>query len=383
MREDVGGDFHVFWQAGRSFLSGAPLYSGYEPGARPFAYPPFAALVFTTFAFLPVRLAASLYSIFNLAAIGFAAALTWRIARRTEWDARLVTLVLAVLCSLRFFLDNFNLTQINALVLLLVLLGVDARLRGDEVRAAAFLVAAAAIKVTPAFFVVWLLFRGSRRTWGAVVACGLAVIVVPVLLRGLGKGALDWIDYYHAFLERYQHGEVGTGGTNQDLGALVYRMMRPPASADLGDYRLFTASPEVAAFVYKASTMTTLAVFLAHLTALRVRAMPFSIFEVSTAFLISHMLSPVTRTAHLVSLLFPFFALLAIRPTSWPRPARAVLVVAWTLMAVTGLSGRDLIGQRAYDAVGGYSVIVWTMLLLFAISVVMSLRKPDRAAVPS
>src|SRR2546422_5603240 len=44
LHEQVGGDFHVFWQAGRNFFTGAPLYHGDLPGARNFIYPPFAAL---------------------------------------------------------------------------------------------------------------------------------------------------------------------------------------------------------------------------------------------------------------------------------------------------------------------------------------------------
>ena len=46
LQQRVGQDFHVFWQAGRNFASGDPLYHGYLPGARPFKYPPFAAMVF-------------------------------------------------------------------------------------------------------------------------------------------------------------------------------------------------------------------------------------------------------------------------------------------------------------------------------------------------
>jgi hypothetical protein len=48
LRQHVGEDFAVFWQAGRNFATGAPLYDGYLPGARPLKYPPFAALVCLT-----------------------------------------------------------------------------------------------------------------------------------------------------------------------------------------------------------------------------------------------------------------------------------------------------------------------------------------------
>src|SRR2546425_13218076 len=56
--EGVGGDFHDFWQAGRNFATGAALYHGALPGARPFPYPPLSAVVFPPFALLPLPAAA-------------------------------------------------------------------------------------------------------------------------------------------------------------------------------------------------------------------------------------------------------------------------------------------------------------------------------------
>src|SRR2546422_11492570 len=72
LHEIVGGDFHVFWQAGRNFATGAPLYHGDLPGARRFIYPPFAAMVFQVLAVFPLRLAAEVFSVINLVLLGVA-----------------------------------------------------------------------------------------------------------------------------------------------------------------------------------------------------------------------------------------------------------------------------------------------------------------------
>jgi hypothetical protein len=45
-------------------------------------------------------------------------------------------------------------------------------------------------------------------------------------------------------------------------------------------------------------------------------------------------------------------------------------------MAVIGLSGRDLAGSVVYEGVGGYSLYVWTMLLLFATAVLAAPPEP-------
>ena len=53
------------------------------------------------------------------------------------------------------------------------------------------------------------------------------------------------------------------------------------------------------------------------------------------------------------------------------RSQRVVLGLACTGIAVTGL-GRDVLGSRLHHYLGGYSLIVWVMLLLFTLSIAWS-----------
>src|SRR5712691_1998763 len=64
--QHIGQDFHVFWQAGRNFATGHPLYHDYLPGARPLKYPPFAAFLFQPLALFPLQAAGALFSFLNL-----------------------------------------------------------------------------------------------------------------------------------------------------------------------------------------------------------------------------------------------------------------------------------------------------------------------------
>ena len=99
LRQQVGHDFHVFWQAGYNFATGHPLYHGYPPGARPLKYPPFAALVFQPLAVFPLQVAGALFSLLNLILWVVAVYLTREIVARTFPERNLSTLplVLAVL----------------------------------------------------------------------------------------------------------------------------------------------------------------------------------------------------------------------------------------------------------------------------------------------
>ncbi|MGH7525393.1 MAG: glycosyltransferase family 87 protein, partial [Gemmatimonadales bacterium] len=222
IQQHVGNDFHVFWQAGRNFTTGSPLYHDYLPGARQFKYPPFAALLFQLLGVFPLRVAAVLFSMLNLGLWVAAVYLIRDIVTRTFPDRNPapLPLLLAAVFSAQFFLDNFHHVQMNGAVFVLVLLGIRAHLLGRNVWAAASLVAATAIKLTPIFFVLWLLVRGRPRASLAVPPLALACLLLPLLVRGPTTGVAELREYYHSFIEGHQRGEVSTYHSNQNLGAL-------------------------------------------------------------------------------------------------------------------------------------------------------------------
>ena len=377
LHQRVGQDFHVFWQAGRNFASGHPLYHDSLPGARPLKYPPFAAMVFLLLAPFPLHVAGALFSFLNLVLWATAVYLTREIVASTfpNRNASLVPIALAVLFTAQFFLDNFHHAQVNGLVLILVLLGIQASLRGKDVRAAAYIVAATAIKIIPIFFVAWLVIRGRRRAALAVPALALACVLVPVVIRGPATGTAELVEYYHTFLEGHQHGEVENYPAGQNLAGFVNRMTRPAQSARGVSYRFLSMSEETAQLTYHVLWVAVFLTFLAKLLLLRNRGAPVSAFELSLTFLAGMLLSPITFTTHLVSLLVVYHTFLSIRPSSLSSLGRVGAAVLFVAMAATGLSGRDLAGSTVYLAFGGYSVYVWTMLLLFVGAVALAGRE--------
>jgi hypothetical protein len=104
---------------------------------------------------------------------------------------------------------------------------------------------------------------------------------------------------------------------------------------------------------------------------LRITATPIGALEIASIFLASHLLSGITWKAHLVTLLFVFYAFFLLRRQQMSRASRAALVIAWGGMVLVGL-GRDVVGARLHHYLAGYSVFVWVMLLLFGLSVVWS-----------
>jgi alpha-1,2-mannosyltransferase len=368
----AGTDFHARWLAGRWFWEGQPLYT-YLPGVREPTYPPFAAMVFQVFALFPLKVAAGLFYFCNLLLIPVAVRLTtdvfdalWPDRPRDWWR-----LALAILFSAQFFLNNLNLVQVNLALLVLCLLGIRWYLAGHDVRGAAALVAATAIKLVPVFLVAWLVVRGRRRAALAVVPLGLACVALPMLQRGPATGARDLADYYHTLLEGFGKGRVEQRYTNQNLAASVYRFTRLPTEPTERDYRVVAASEDTARLVYRVVAALVVAAFLGTLVWLRTRGAPLTVFELSAAFLVGHLLSAMTWKAHLVTLLFVYYAFLSLRP-------RGFTWVILALMAIVGLTGRDLVGDWLHHAIGGNSVIVWMMLLMLGASLWHS-RKPASA----
>ena len=363
-----GTDFHARWLAGRWFWEGQPLYQ-YLPGVREPTYPPFAAMVFQLFALFPLKVAAGLFYFCNLLLIPVAVWLTRDVfdrmwpppERPREWWR----LGLAILFSAQFFLNNLNLVQVNLALFVLCLLGIRWYLAGHDVRGAAALVGATAIKLVPVFLVMWLMVRGRRRAALAIVPLGLACVALPMLERGPATGARDLADYYHTLLEGFGKGRVEQRYTNQNLAASVYRFTREPTEPTERDYRVVATSEETARLAYRMAALLVFAAFAGTLVWLRVRNAPLSVFEVSAAFLVGHLLSAMTWKAHLVTLLFGYYAFLSVKP-------RGLTWVILALMAITGLTGRDLVGDWLHHAMGGYSVIVWMMLLMLGASLGLS-----------
>lgn len=373
-QQEIGGDFAVFWQAGRNFTNGSPLYHDYLPGARPFKYPPFAAMVFQLLGLFPLKIAASLFSLVNLVLWPVSILLVGRILGLVfpQRSPGPIPLALAVILSVQFWQDNFQHVQMNEVVFFLVLLGIHRYLRGRDIAAAAAFVAATAIKVTPVFFLVWLLFRGRRKAVVAAVLFGLASIAVPLVLRGPATGGADLAEYYNGFLAGQPGAAACSYQSCQNLGAMVTRMMRPSDNPEHLDYRYLAASAETERVTYRVLWLAVLLLFLAKLARLRLRGAPLSALEFGLPILAGLLLSPITFKAHLVSLLFVYGSFLSIPPGLLaPTPRRAAMGIALAI-AVTGMAGRDLVGDILASYVSGYSLFVWTALLLFLFTVAES-----------
>ncbi|WP_305784710.1 glycosyltransferase 87 family protein [Symbioplanes lichenis] len=148
-------------------LDGGRLYDfRFDGTVYGFTYPPFAALVLSPLALPPRPVAVTLSLLANAAAV--VVLLRWWLGARPWWITALIGCAVLLLEPVR---DTFSFGQVNLLLVLLVGLDTRAMKRGRR-WAGAGIGLAAAIKLTPAVFVLWLLV--TRRFRAVAVAAGTA-----------------------------------------------------------------------------------------------------------------------------------------------------------------------------------------------------------------
>lgn len=384
LEQAIGGDFEVFWSAGGRFWDGAPLYQ-IAPGARDFIYPPFAAFLFQPLHLLPLLPSAIAFGLLNVALMVVLYHLTIRIVARTMPERRpgRWPFVLAIVLAHSYLLNNANLVQVNVVNTVLVLGGVALALDGRERLAAVPIVAAAAMKVMPVLFVGWLLIRRPRAALPGVLLAGAAVVALPLVQRGPSQGIADLRGYYHAFLADFQGGRVVADYTNQNIASAVERMARPVTNRERLDYRWMPLSEGAATALRNGLVALILATLLgAWLVAARRRA-PITAWELAAGFLAWHLVSGITWKSHLVTYVFLVAVFFAAPFRHWPRPGRWAMAVAVTLLAITAFIGRDIVGRTAHYYIGGWSILTWMMLLMFALAAWRSVAPQDPAPQPA
>jgi alpha-1,2-mannosyltransferase len=186
-------DFDIY-RMGAGHVFGRDLYAvrlsrdlmGGSPGMH-FTYPPFAALLFVPFSWLPVTAGQVAWSLLNLSALFGVLVLSIR-AARPQWSRRTACGIaaLALLPALR--LDPAALTlalgQVNIVIVLLVMADLTrAPLAGTRRLPRGIGVGiAAAVKLTPLIFIPFLLltrqFRAAATASGTFLLCSLGTVAV-------------------------------------------------------------------------------------------------------------------------------------------------------------------------------------------------------------
>ncbi len=179
-------DFDVYREGGTAFLAGDNLYTrDYQVRGinLPFTYPPLAAIFFAPLSWVPLSLAAAAWTLVSAALLWWCVVIVLRrcLPALADVDHRVIaTWVLPVALLFEPVRETLGFGQVNVLLMTLVL--VDTLTRKPWLPRGVFIGLAAAIKLTPAVFILWFLvrrdWRGAAVTVGSAVAFTLAAFVV-------------------------------------------------------------------------------------------------------------------------------------------------------------------------------------------------------------
>lgn len=189
--EPISGEFidlQVYRLGVQAWWHGADMY-GTLPKTTlgvglPFIYPPFAALALSPFAMLPMHASAIAFFVVSTAAL----AVTLYLVARRYWDGSTEMVLWATACAvpLGLLLEPVHATldfgQVN--LILMVLVVADCLTARPKWKRGMLIGLAAAIKLTPAAFVLYFLVRRQYKAAATAaitgaVASALAYVVMP------------------------------------------------------------------------------------------------------------------------------------------------------------------------------------------------------------
>lgn len=212
-------DLGVYLEGGRTWRSGGDLYGpGFQgPGGLPFTYPPFAALLFSGLSPLPSPITAVLFTAAGIAL--FTAACHTAALQQTTvpWAGFGLAAGCLLLEPLR---GSIGLGQIN--MVLIGLVAADLLLPRTPWPRGVLVGLAAAIKLTPAIFVLFFL---ARRRWRpALTAVG--TFAAAGLIGWVLAPAQSQQFWFHAMLDPGRVGGLAYSA-NQSLHGLLFRLGAP------------------------------------------------------------------------------------------------------------------------------------------------------------
>jgi alpha-1,2-mannosyltransferase len=180
-------DLDVYLLGAEQWLGGGDLYGllpATEIGHLPFTYPPFAAVVFAPFTLVPYPVAGFVWTLLSIAALVLVLVVVSR-----SLEVRPTFVRFAALLPVALLLEPVRATlcygQVNLLLMALVVL--DCLVRHPRWPRGVLVGVAAAVKLTPAAFVLFFLLRGDRRAAVTALVSFLGATAVGFVLNPSGS----------------------------------------------------------------------------------------------------------------------------------------------------------------------------------------------------
>jgi hypothetical protein len=369
----------MYPQAAYCLLHGEILQSC-DPG---FTYPPLFALLMLPFEPMPLWLRNLVWYLVTVGATIGSFKLAETIARNAVAAPPLNAVelswlrLLGLLLSSKLILAVFENQAYDALVLLVLLLGLAALMTGRELWGGAGLAFAAALKATPLIFLPYLLWRRRFAAAAAFVVVFLAASFLPDLLftpTGAGHG------YFLTWLREVAGNSFGAKDTYWAGANIMNHSLRGAVSLNIDETTQHALNHAVlyavdAAFI----------IVIGMLITIPPPDRASIAFDGSLLIISMLMLSPMSSRSHYVAMLLPYMTLIALgfRDKRTLNLGRAVLAASFALVT---LSGTDIVGETVTVWAYRHSFMVLgtlVLLIYFAALAIERSRRDNFAAAPA
>ena len=202
-------DFDTFYMAGKSVLQGTGIYYQDEyykdyDAVAPFLYPPVAAIFFALFAVFPLIFATLLWYVLLLGCLFFCYKFSVTLLTSWHWHPKRIDFsqmpkigFVFILAIAAFAIDNLIMLQMNIWVLFLMLTALVFLKKKRMFLAGLILSLAISMKVTPVFFVLYLL---AKKQWKVLSGCFVGgmflILVLPTIVFGVNQNRVyhrQWV----------------------------------------------------------------------------------------------------------------------------------------------------------------------------------------------
>jgi alpha-1,2-mannosyltransferase len=298
-------DIDVYRAGAAALLDGDNLYTrGYEVGGitLPFTYPPLAAMLFVPLALVPYAVALVAWTLASVLLLWWCLVIVLRHAAPRLADHRMIaTWILPFALVAEPVRETIGFGQINILLMALVL--IDTLTRRPWLPRGVLIGLAAAIKLTPAVFILVFLVRREWRNAAVTFLAGVGFT--------LAAAAVHWENSRTYWLDTLRDtGRIGgeSYSSNQSLRGFLARLAEPGESADSLVWLI----------------LVLLALGLVVWAMVRVDSLLWSVLLASTVALVC---SPVSWSHHWVWLV-PIAVTLGMTAGRLPRVLAAAVVLA-------------------------------------------------------
>lgn len=371
-------DFDVHREFGRRFLSGEYLY------ANGFCYPymPTAAMYFSPLALMDRSIGLTVRYVVAIACLVLTLSLLHRMVRTQVESVRPYGLALGAvtgLLALRYLINDLDDGGPHLILLALLTGGIYAVWRGREVLGAVCFGLGIALKVNPALFVPFFLWKRQWRLAGCTLVAAVCWIVLPVVWMG----SSSWWKYQVEWTEVAAGSFVGRQTTYSTLNEqqvrnsalspallrylVTYPKEHPLRRNDRGYVPILNLQPQTAKGIIAVAMLGLLGtVVWSARRSYRGPNDPTWLRECAGVLILAMLLSPVAWVQHLVWLIPALVVILADMRAQdgLSRPAWVMLGV---YVIITQVLNYEFLGKQMGEVVLSYRPFTIGMLLVFGL----------------